>query len=84
MRDTTAAQRRPVGPRAVGLVAAQVIQSLTTTHSWLQPGHVDLVQQRNQQLGVVGLPAGKPAGQVTAPPFTDRVNLGGEPAAGLA
>jgi hypothetical protein len=73
------AQRHPVGPTGIGLVAGQVRHLGARPAPPTGPGYPYLVDQPDQVAGVSILTRAQPGHQVAATAVADRVQLGGQP-----
>jgi hypothetical protein len=78
--DVAGAQRGPVGPAGVGLVAGQVVGARAGSPPPTGAGYPYLVHQPDQLGGVGILARRQPRRQVAATPVADGVQLGGQPA----
>jgi site-specific DNA recombinase len=78
--DPAGAQRRPVGPAAVGLVAGQMGHPGTRPAPPTRPRHPHGIHQPHQLAGVSVPARGQPGGQVATATVADRVELGAQPA----
>jgi site-specific DNA recombinase len=80
--DVAGPQGGPVGPAGVGLVPGQMIGTLAGPTVATRAGHPHGVHQPDQLAGVGGLARGQLGHQVATATVADRVELGGQPAAG--
>jgi hypothetical protein len=78
--DVAGAQRRPVGPTAVGLVAGQMGHPSAGPPPPTRAGHPHGIHQPDQLAGVGVLARSETGNQVPAATVTDGVQLGGQPA----